>query len=283
MKPINAIFFGEKGITSTSANHVCNVGKEYIESIHRNLDSLNFITTSVSEFNGERTHVLKEGMRISEEDIVDKLDKITKIHSLIAYLREAIKAKEAELKEVEDKKFECSVDFPAEAQKFTMEDAMAELSIKERYEYYALEAEAAVIGKFIHPKSPYDMARTALMDCASDHAEIKETGGALMIIKKVPVHTQEEVDELFFKLQRKHREISARLNALNHRLEERMHEVYMQRNAERSKALVDYMEIRKREGLEFENFKKQESKRIGQLKIVIPHDMEATFNFVNTL
>jgi hypothetical protein len=43
------------------------------------------------------------------------------------------------------------------------------------------------------------------------------------------------------------------------------------------------MEIRKREGIEFDNYKKQELRRIGHLKIVIPHELEATFNFVNTL
>jgi hypothetical protein len=283
MKPINEVFFGEKGITSTSANHVCNVGMEYIESEHRNLDALNFVTTTVSEFNGEKTHVLKEGIKISEEDIMGKLAKITEIHSLTAYLREAIKAREAELKAVEEKKFECSVNFPDEAKAFNLEDAMGELSIRERNEYYALEAEASVIGKFIHPKSPYDVARTALMDCAANHAEVREMGGALMVMKNIPVHTQAEVDELFFRLQRKHREISARLNALKHKLEERIHEVRMQRNAERSKALVDYMEIRKREGIEFDSYKKQELRRIGHLKIVIPHELEATFNFINTL
>lgn len=32
MKEINRVFFGEKGITSTSANHLANLAKECMES-----------------------------------------------------------------------------------------------------------------------------------------------------------------------------------------------------------------------------------------------------------
>ncbi|MDR0865422.1 MAG: hypothetical protein LBO74_10900, partial [Candidatus Symbiothrix sp.] len=109
MKKINAVFFGEKGITSSSANHVCNIGKEYIEATHKSLDSLNFVTSSVTDFNGENTHILKEGVKISEEDILNKLSKIAEINSLIAYLREAIKAKSNELTLLKEQDFECSI------------------------------------------------------------------------------------------------------------------------------------------------------------------------------
>lgn len=35
MKEINRVFFGEKGITSTSANHLANLAKECMESNRR--------------------------------------------------------------------------------------------------------------------------------------------------------------------------------------------------------------------------------------------------------
>lgn len=38
MKEINRVFFGEKGITSTSANHLANLAKECMESNRRALE-----------------------------------------------------------------------------------------------------------------------------------------------------------------------------------------------------------------------------------------------------
>jgi citrate synthase len=301
MKKINSVFFGEKGITSSSANHVCNIGKEYIEATHKSLDSLNFVTSAVSEFNGEKTHTLKEGVKISEEDILSKLSKIAEINSLIAYLREAIKAKSNELTLLKEKTFTCSIseeDYYSKAieakqeefgflkdeyTKYEIEDALAELNIKERNEYFSLEAEAAVIGKFIHPKSPYDLARTALMDCTTNSAEIKEYGNTVVVIKKTPTITIEEADNLFFKLQRKHREVSAQLNAIKHTLQERATEMNLLSNQVHETILSDYKELKDKEESKFNAEKIKETKEIANLKIVIPNSLDSTLNFLNTL
>ena len=34
----NKVFFAADGITATSANHLCNIGKEYVASAHSRLD-----------------------------------------------------------------------------------------------------------------------------------------------------------------------------------------------------------------------------------------------------
>jgi hypothetical protein len=283
MKQINEVFFGEKGVTSTSAHHVCNMGKEWIESTHKSLDSLNFVTTTVSDFDEKICRTIKAGVKLSEEDIMKKLSQVIEIHSLIAYLREAIKAKNEELQILKKSEFKCSVDFPVQPEKFEMEDAIAELNIKERNEYFSLEAEASVIGKFIHPKSPYDIARTALMDCVANPVELKELSNNILIYKKLPAQSVEEVDGLFFKLQRKHREVSAKLNAVKHKLQERVDEVTLSRKGEHNKALSDYKEVREKEETDFNISINKETKRIADLKIVIPLELESVFTFVNTL
>ncbi|MDR0865287.1 MAG: hypothetical protein LBO74_10220 [Candidatus Symbiothrix sp.] len=301
MKKINAVFFGEKGITSSSANHVCNMGKEYIEATHKSLDSLNFVTSSVTDFNGANTHILKEGVKISEEDILNKLSKIAEINSLIAYLREAIKAKNNELILLKEQDFECSIsqeDFYLKAiqakqeefgflkdeyTEYEVEDALAELNIKERNEYFSLEAEASVIGKFIHSKSPYDLARTALMDCTTNSSEIKEYGNTVVIVKKTPAITIEEADNLLFKLQRKHREVSAQLNAIKHKLQERVTEMNLIANQIHEAILSDYKELKDKEESKFNADKIKATKEMANLKIVIPNSLESVLNFLNTL
>jgi hypothetical protein len=283
MKKVNEVFFGEKGITSSSANHICNVGREYVESTHKSLESLNFVTSTISDFLAEKTYTLKTGIMLSEDVIMGKLTKISEVHALIAYLREAIKAKDTELQDLKKKEFECSVDFPDEAERFEIEDVIGELNVKERNEYLTLEAESSVIGKFIHPDSPFDIARKALMDCAVNAAEVQERGNNVMIIKKTPVHTVEEVDELFFKLQKRHREISARLNSIKHKLQERIYVENLARNRNYDEVLSDYKVIRKQEETAFKASIQQDSKRIANLKIVIPNELETVFNFINTL
>ena len=47
MKKVNEVFFGEHGLTSTSANHLANIAQEKIVSNEAKLKNLNFVTTTV--------------------------------------------------------------------------------------------------------------------------------------------------------------------------------------------------------------------------------------------
>ena len=61
MKEINRVFFGEKGITSTSANHLANLAKECMESNRRALEGVGFITSTVRLLSGGQASILTEG------------------------------------------------------------------------------------------------------------------------------------------------------------------------------------------------------------------------------
>jgi len=103
------------------------------------------------------------------EKIPDHLLKIAEANSLIAWLREAIKAKEAEMEAVLSMKSDDyikaeNIDCPARPERenygfVVFDDILATLSIKEREEYYRLETKCAVIGKFIHPDGSFSRAR----------------------------------------------------------------------------------------------------------------------------
>ena len=47
MKKVNEVFYGEHGLTSTSANHLANIAQEKIVSNEAQLKNLNFVTTTV--------------------------------------------------------------------------------------------------------------------------------------------------------------------------------------------------------------------------------------------
>lgn len=48
MKECNKVFFGEKGLTQTSANHLANIAKETVESNRQALDSVGFVNVNIS-------------------------------------------------------------------------------------------------------------------------------------------------------------------------------------------------------------------------------------------
>lgn len=82
-------------------------------------------------------------------------------------MREAIKAKDAEHRAVKELSFKdwCEQEsitlpeYPASPKYPSFEDILGELDIKERNRYYTLGAEAAIIGKQIHPRGAIHEAR----------------------------------------------------------------------------------------------------------------------------
>ena len=156
------IFFATdgQGLTSTSANHVANLAKEMIRGLESSLASLTLYATSVSLIGSETSDLLTQGAQSGElADVQRKLHTVAKAKSLIAWLREAIKAKDRLLKEAEEmtntdyiklKGLE-EVKTPKSRHALTEDEYYASLSMNERNRYYELETLAAVLGKAIHP------------------------------------------------------------------------------------------------------------------------------------
>ena len=62
----NKVFFAADGITATSANHLCNIGKEYVASAHSRLDNIRFITTTVETLSADNRITLSQGLNSAE-------------------------------------------------------------------------------------------------------------------------------------------------------------------------------------------------------------------------
>ena len=97
------IYFGGSGLTSTSANHVANMAKESVRDVTDELGGVSFYGTTVSLLSGGEPKTAKVGKTTEELDkTYENLSHIGEAHALIAWLREAIKARERLLKEVKD-------------------------------------------------------------------------------------------------------------------------------------------------------------------------------------
>ena len=96
------IYFGDGGMTSTSANHAANMAKESVRHLMDELAGVSFYGTTVSLLSsGAGAKQSKVGNTAEQLDgTYDKLKTIGEAHALIAWLREAIKARERLLAEV---------------------------------------------------------------------------------------------------------------------------------------------------------------------------------------
>ena len=73
MKECNKVFFGEKVLTRTSANHLANIAKETVESNRQALDSVGFVNVNISLLSGGNSRTVKTGRNEAYLDNVPTL------------------------------------------------------------------------------------------------------------------------------------------------------------------------------------------------------------------
>ena len=128
------IFFGEQGLTVTSANYIANLAKESYQSLERELALAKFYSLEVGLLGSNDTKSLRQGVNeYFVKSIADKLNTIARYKSLIAWLREAIKAKDRLIKEAQNLSFKemCAIlkltppEEPETYPRMTSEDVIA--------------------------------------------------------------------------------------------------------------------------------------------------------------
>lgn len=284
------IFFAESGLTSTSANHVANLAKEYIQQHESVLNNITFYDEKVALIGTSNQSVLHNGVKDIRE-VPALLQEVAEAKSLIAWLREAIKAKErlltwwennAETEYISENNIELPKR-PTRGQELTEDEYYASLTIKERNRYYALETEAAVLGKYIHPDGKYAMERKNLAHYIQNPHKVSGNGRDTVIYSFNPTMELNEVDDMFFKLQTKHREVQAQLNSIKYQCEQAILASRTKVNEEYTKAVVNYnAESRTLESLVAE-YKTRKLREVGALKIVIPDSLRGIYDKVSKL
>lgn len=222
------IFFGEQGLTTTSANYEANLAKETYQALEKELEFVKFYTTEVSLLGSPNKDTLRQGVDSSFLDNVEKkLFKIAQLKSLIAWLREAIKAKDRLIKEAQSlsTKEVCAIigiDLPEEPSRYprlNSDDVVASWNIKQRNRYYYLDTVCSVIGSYIHPSGRFSEERKALSQVLFERHTVSGSGRDTVLYTKTPTVSIEQVENTFFTLQNKYREFQAELNSLKHSIE----------------------------------------------------------------
>lgn len=292
------VFFkkeGEEGvaITSTSANHIANLAKEYIQGVETQLNNICFFDVRVALVGtladaniiqtGESSEVL--------DSLQSLLEGVAQAKSLIAWLREGIKAKEDLMKGLQAISLEdwckengmIKPETPNYGHVLTKEEYYASLPIKERNRYYQLETEAAVLGKYIHPDGHLSNARKELRDKIYHPHEVDGKGRDALIYTYTPTTSIAIVDNVFYELQKKHREIQAQLNAMKYSCEQAINESTNKVNTEYMAASQKYQAELKDVLGAFKTWKDEKSQEYSKLKIIIPHSLLGIYDTINSL
>ena len=283
------VFFGENGLTSTSANFIANQAKEYVESLKEYLDTTSFMDSSIELIGSNNETLSHKGFSDKEvKNISETLDAIVKAYSLIAWLREALKAKSK--LEIECTKYtmekwaaDNGIELPKSVNpvyELTEEDVISQWSVKDRNKYLTAQTFCSVYGKYIHPDGAYSKARKEFFKKRFDSIEYTECGSNTIIHRYLPSATQQVVDDTFKTLQRKWRDNQAIVNSYKHKIELAIQEDYLAKNDEYRAKCEEYKNKYNTLNAEYNAYMTKLRAKNAALKIIIPNDLKEIYDII---
>ena len=294
MELINEIFFGEHGLTSTSATHLANIAQETIVSHEEKLKNLNFVTTKV-DIVGSPTHSEKMVNIGYDEAFLGQirsiLEEIAEMNAFCAWVREAVKAKDKELNAIdemdidvwcEENGFELAKE-PIRPRRIYENDIIAKMNVRERNEYYQLEAIAATIGKCIHNEGPLSSARKELQNKMVKPFSTEGSGHEMLIYSHVPSVEPQKVEDIFFELQKWHRSNEQQLNKIKFDIKKRLEEENLANNQRYNTEVKEAYQKISAQISAFNKWQIEERTRLAKLKIIIPNSLQGTYDKLSRL
>lgn len=274
---------GKDGLTITSANHLANIAKEMYEALESKLSSLRFYSRDyMLAVSGKTFRVENESQKSELESLDSNLKEIGTLKSLIAYLREGIKAKN---EMSSDAAFEEHLEGlikggradlvkPTVRKEVTFDDEFAKLTEEQKARYYTLEAKCAAIGSYIHPKGAFSEARKEFFEHTKDPIKVVGKGQEAEINTYSSSFTANDVDVVFFSLQQQHRRLQAELNKLKAELDEKVADANKDRSKDALVSMKLWADARKVERNKYDA-------DVKALKVVIPQNLKEVYDRVN--
>ena len=296
---MNNVFFENGFMTSTEAQNICNIAKEAVTNEHERLSAVSFYNTEIASIISPEAFIKT---KISPNDISwisESLDKIGRYNALNAWLKEAIKAKEEAMDEV-DIMDVTTLDFyedyikPVEPtigyNSFDEEQVMSEWSADKLNRYYTLNSEAAVIGKYIHDSGAIAKARKDLVNKMANPSTVSGQGRETIVFKYIPSVDTEVVEGIYMSLLAKHRKLNAELNSLKAEIKETINKknieasiAFRDKHTEWEYKISEYYSLVKQRDAKINEYKISEKERISKLKINVPSSLMDTYKEIKAL
>ena len=287
----NSVFFGEKGLTSTSAQHIKDMAGHMNENLKEQLNGIRFVTDEVKLLGSQSKEVLAKGWDIFQlEKVENTLDTIAQAQSLQAWLGEAIKVKNMLSQGIKNYTFrtwmidnELELPETKAVKVLTEEEWLNSLDIKTRNRYLTLQTICAVYGQFIHPKMPMDKAKKYLQTRLNEPVEVTGSGRDSLVYYFTPSVEQSKVDKVYYQLQAKHRTAQAEFNKLKHEYEVALDE-YRQKQIDANEEIQAQSNTLMNEYLnQYQKEHQEMTVKIRGLKIQIPDHLKDIYETVNKL
>ena len=296
---MNNVFFENGFMTSTEAQNICNIAKEAVTNEHERLSAVSFYDTEIASIISPEAFIKT---KISPNDISwisESLDKIGRYNALNAWLKEAIKAKEEAMDEV-DIMDVTTLDFYEDYIKpeeptmcygsFDEEQVMSEWSADKLNRYYTLNSEAAVIGKYIHDSGAIAKARKDLVNKMANPSTVSGQGRETIVYKYIPSVDTEVVEGIYMSLLAKHRKLNAELNSLKAEIKETINKknieasiAFRDKHTEWEYKISEYYSLVKQRDAKINEYKISEKERISKLKINVPSSLMDTYKEIKAL
>ena len=276
---------GKDGLTITSANHLANIAKEMYEAMTSKLEALKLYSRDyMLAIAGKTFRVENESEQSELDTLSPSLREIGALKSLIAYLREGIKAKnqmnsdDAFEEHIEElvKAGRKDLEKPSAKKEVTFEEELAKLTSEQKARYYALEAKCATIGSFIHPDGVFAKVRKEFFEHTKDPIKVVGKGQEAEINTYSSSFTAEQVDATFFALQKEYRNMQAEFNRIKADVDEKVAEANKAIADEALSAMKLWVDARKVERTRYDA-------EVKALKVMIPQNLKEVYEKVNAV
>lgn len=289
----NKVFFGEVGVTSTSATYLCNIARELLKDLEASLNNVSFITEEVSILGSENTVKTKEGYNASElSDLDSKLMEAAELKAFIAWMSEGIKAKELESTRVSRYTLSDYIsDFPEEAIpevkniKEDLEYGIGKLTISDRVKFLYSEAFASSIGMYIHKNGSLKKAYEELLNIAHNKVNVETDAkdSLVLITNKIPSINVADIEKILLKYQNLRREHEKELNSIKSKVKNLDYEYEVHLNLEHKSKLEQYKQEMSVLRSKYHAYVLNKMEEIKNLKILIPKELEKIYNYLNMI
>lgn len=285
------VFFAEKGITSTSANHVSNKGKELLKSEQAILDNINFVNTTMSLLYGGNCKTITNGMKPDDsfESIHKTIAKIANLNAMSAWIHEAIKAKTEILEYVQSLSIDKwakdqNIELPnAPGKEFpiTESDVIGTWDVAKRNKYYVYESYCSLVGKFIHPKGAFYEAKAKMNNAIQNPNKVEGSGRDAIIYSYEPSIPVSDVNAEYDWLSTELRHKEAEFNKMKQEIIDAITEDKLAKAQKFDDAYTKYIDTMESIRNKFDMWKTKTVKEISALKIYLPQGPKQTYDEIN--
>lgn len=284
------VFLSNKGLTSTEANHYANMAKEISEESAKYLANLQLYDVYIESLSGTSKKLMSKGTNDLSK-ITESIELISRMNTFCAWIREAIKAKEQMLSNLDSISLEDwaknnNVELPEMPEHVptltlpTEKDIIDEWSAEKRLKYLRLEAHASTIGKYIHPNGSISKARENYHEAATNPIRKEVLASDVILYSHNITLSNAVIESMFMLLQNNHRTFEKELNAMKAEVKSELNKRILEANQKHkdninkfNDAYTAYTTERGKITTEFNNWKTIEQERISKLRISLPQDI----------